>query len=199
MQKHFGVRLRAETISLRLQFGSQGPVVINLTVEGDDQHSIAALHRLCALFGEIDDGETPVAEDHSALFRLPLPSAICLRAAMKSRMLSISPRFTQAPHHHTRKLRQCRTFCSLILRLHRAGRRPQLYLTHLHDETSPCVGVSHASSKAVQDHSCFTCRFGTMRSYSYRRPLQRCPRFPGFLFCDEGSNSHMQWRTGRRE
>ncbi len=79
---HFGVGARAKGVPQRLQLGNELLIVIDLAVEYDDDGLVLVVERLMS-GGEIDDGQSPVAERHAGLEVL----AEVVRPAMRLRVV----------------------------------------------------------------------------------------------------------------
>ncbi len=81
-QQHLGVGIEREAAAERLELASQLAKVVDLAVERQDQAGVVGAHRLARALG-IDDGETPVAEDHAlAGTRRPFPEPVAVGAAV---------------------------------------------------------------------------------------------------------------------
>ena len=61
VEQHLGVAVRGKGVAERLQFGTQGLVVVNFAVEDDGEGSVLVEHRLCAAVG-VYDGEPPMPQ-----------------------------------------------------------------------------------------------------------------------------------------
>ena len=68
----------------RLQLAADVAVIVDFTIEGDDESLIGRMHRLRAAGAEIDDGKSPLAQRHAA-FGLD-PDFTGVRPAMPHRL-----------------------------------------------------------------------------------------------------------------
>src|SRR6187402_2428381 len=66
MNDHLGVAVRLEAVSLRLQCGAQGTVVIDLSIEDHADAAVLVEDRLLPAM-EVDDGQAPHRQAHGAV------------------------------------------------------------------------------------------------------------------------------------
>src|SRR5262245_20283091 len=66
VQEHFGVRLCSESMAARDQFLTQLDVVVDLSVEGDDEIALVGRHRLVSV-RQIDNRQSAMPKDEIAV------------------------------------------------------------------------------------------------------------------------------------
>ena len=69
-QQDFGVALGAKTVALGSKFVAQLAIVVNLSVENNDQAAVVRKHRLVSGAAGIDDRQAPVTNTNAAPFSI---------------------------------------------------------------------------------------------------------------------------------
>ena len=75
VHQNLGIAAGLEMMALRLEFGAEQAVVVDLAVEGCPDRPVLVAHRLLASM-HVDDGETPVAEPAEIVGRAPLAFSV---------------------------------------------------------------------------------------------------------------------------
>src|ERR1700758_5329472 len=84
MENSFGIGCCAEPDSCAFEFGAQLRVVVDFSVEHDDQTTVITHHRLGRAVGKIDDRKSPMTESAPSI-RIP-PRTAAVRAARTHRL-----------------------------------------------------------------------------------------------------------------
>ena len=76
VQDHLSIGIADKDVPLGLERSTQFPVVVNFSVEGDDELAVGACHRLGAALRQVNNTQAAMAKANSLIGRIPLAEAI---------------------------------------------------------------------------------------------------------------------------